>query len=170
MGGVMEAVKALENKVVEINKSLPQIPENGKKALAEWFWAIAIFAVVIGVLGILAILGIGAAGSFFLTGLGGGLVAASLWPSILFGVVGMGIVVLLEAMAINPLKRHEHRGWQLMLSAVSLQAIFSVLQSIFSNSFSGIFGTLLGLAIGLYLLAQVHSYFVKTKTASVRAK
>ena len=31
----MEAIQSLEKKLVEINKSLPSIPENGRKVLAR---------------------------------------------------------------------------------------------------------------------------------------
>lgn len=157
----MEAIQSLEKKLVEINKSLPSIPENGRKVLAEWLWVIAIAGVIFGVLGILTVLGVGTFGSVVLTGLGAGLDAAAMWSAILFGVIGMAVVVLLEVMAINPLKRREYKGWQLMLAAIVLQFIFNILQSVFINNFGGIFGALLGFAIGAYLLMQVRDHFVK---------
>jgi hypothetical protein len=162
----MDALRGVENKLVEVNKSLPQIPENGKKILAEWFWVIAIIGVVLGAMGIVAILGIGVAGSALLTGLGGGLLAVSMWPMLLFGVLGMALTVVLELMAINPLKHRQYRGWQFMFAAVILQVIFSILQAVFTNSFSSVLGALLSFVIGAYLLAQVHSYFVKNGRAT----
>ena len=167
----MEAINSLEKKLVEVNKTLPQIPESVKKVLAEWFWILLIIGVVMSAMGILTILGIGAAGSLLLTGLGAGYAAATLWPSIIFGVVGMAVVILIEAMAIGPSKNKEHRGWQLVFIAVLLQFAFSILQNVFLNNYPGIFGSIIGLAISLYLLAQVHSYFTKgVKIASSSKK
>jgi hypothetical protein len=158
----METINSLEKKLVEVNKTLPQIPESGKKVLADWFWVLLVIGVVVGVMGILTILGIGASGSLLLTGLGAGAyVAATLWPSIVFGVIGMAIVIVIEAMAIGPAKNKEHRGWQLVFIAVLLQFVISVLQNIFINDYTSVLGSLIGLAIGLYLLVQVHSYFIK---------
>jgi membrane protein YqaA with SNARE-associated domain len=101
-----------------------------------------------------------------LTGIGGGLLAASMWPTLLFGVLGMALAAILELMAINPLKHRQYRGWQLMLAAVTLQVIFGILQAILTNTISSIVGALLSFVIGAYLLAQVHSYFVKNGQAA----
>lgn len=168
----MEAINSLEKKLVEVNKTLPQIPESGKKILAEWFWILLIIGVVLGAMGVLTILGIGATGSLLLTGLGaGGYVTATLWPSIVFGVIGMAVVLVIEAMAIGPAKNKEHRGWQLVFIAVLLQFVFSILQNVFLDNYTSILGSVIGLVISLYLLVQVHSYFTKgVKVVSNRKK
>ena len=53
-------IKKLEEKVMELNNKLPQLPTSTQASLAGFFWILAIIAIVINIMGIIAVLGIGA--------------------------------------------------------------------------------------------------------------
>lgn len=89
---------------MELNAKLPQLPENFKASLAKWLWVLVIIAIVINIMGIMTILGIGALGGVLLFSAGFGAMSIQLWIMIITGVVGMGITVVAEIIAIKPLK------------------------------------------------------------------
>ena len=74
-------------------------------------------------------------------------------------LVGMGVTVVAEIIAIKPLKEKKYRGWYIAFCVACLQFVFSVIYDIISGSVSSIFSALISLAISLYLLSQVRSHF-----------
>lgn len=152
-------MKQLESKLMELNAKLPQLPENFKASLAKWLWVLVIIAIVINIMGIMTILGIGALGGVLLFSAGFGAMSIQLWIMIITGVVGMGVTVVAEIIAIKPLKEKKYRGWYIAFCVACLQFVFSVIYDITSGSVSSIFSALISLAISLYLLSQVRSHF-----------
>lgn len=162
--------KALEEKLVEINKNLPQIPKNGKDMLAKYFWIVAIIGAVFNIMAVISILGVGTLGSALIGGLGYGAQAASLWVNIALTSVGLGAVAVIEIMSVSPLKKQVYRGWKLALYAVLLQFAVSVVIDLISGHAINLVSTVVVTAIGLYLLTQIHDYFVDKKSKKESAK
>lgn len=152
-------IKKLEEKVMELNNKLPQLPTSTQASLAGFFWILAIIAIVINIMGIIAVLGIGAISNLALFSAGFGYMTVNIWIMVITGVIGMGITVIMELMALKPLKEKKYRGWYISFCAVWLGLIFSVIYDIFSHSFGSIFQSVISLAISLYLLAQVRDHF-----------
>ena len=146
---------------MELNAKLPQLPENFKASLAKWLWVLVIIAIVINIMGIMTILGIGALGGVLLFSAGFGAMSIQLWIMIITGVVGMGITVVAEIIAIKPLKEKKYRGWYIAFCVVCFQLIFSLIYDITSNTFSRIFSDILSFAVSMYLLAQTREYFIE---------
>lgn len=152
-------IKKLEEKVMELNNKLPQLPTSTQVSLARFFWILAILAIVLNVMGIIAVLGIGAISNLVLFSTGFGYMTVNIWIMVITGVIGMGITVVMELIALKPLKAKKYRGWYISFCAVWLGLIFSIIYDIFSHSFGSIFQSVIRLAISLYLLAQVRDHF-----------
>ncbi len=152
-------MKNLEKKVLEVNEKLPQLPENAKASLANFFWVLAVVSIVFNAIGIFTILSIGALSHLALSATGLGLLSIRIWVMIIAGVIGMGITIVMELFAVKPLKEKLYRGWAISFTVVWLQLIFTIVYDIVTHSFSGIFTSILGLCISLFLLAQVREYF-----------
>ena len=103
-------MKFLENKLAEFNKTLPQIPDNGKSVIANILWILIIISIVFNIIGIITLLGVGSFGVSVLAGFGLGFHSMTIWGTIIFGVIGMAIVVVLEIIAIKPLKDKAYLG------------------------------------------------------------
>lgn len=151
-------MKFLEEKTMELISRLPPFPQQYKAKLASVFWIIAIVSIVANILGILTILGVGGfAGSILLSF---GQMSFDLWIIIIAGVVGMGITVVMEVIAVGPLKRMEYRGWYISFMVIWLQFAFSLLTGFFSNYTAGDFiRTIISTVFSLYLLMQAREYF-----------
>lgn len=154
-------MKFLEEKVMELNSRLPQLPENSKAKLASVFWIIAIISIVVNILGILTILGVGLFSTSILVSFGQ--MTFELLIIILVGVIGMGVTVVMEVTAVGPLKRMEYRGWYISFMVIWLQFGFGILNNLFSTTSTSrnIFSTIITSLLSLYLLVQVREYFTE---------
>lgn len=173
----MSTIEKIESKVAEWLKPVPHLPAGAQKWIANNVWWIVLVGTIlsglglliglVGFLGVLALVGsttsyYGAAvsGSVY----GGGWVISALL-SLVFTV---GLLILL-ARAVSPLKAMKKQGWKLLFVVLLLDAVYVVLNSIFSFSVVGfIFGIIfgaIGLAISTYFVFEIRSHFVSTKAA-----
>jgi len=81
--------------------------------------------------------------------------------SSLVTLVGTGVAVVVEAMAIAPLKEMKKRGWDLMFFALLVSVALGIVGSVLSVNIAGILFGLLGAAIGAYVMLELKHYFVK---------
>lgn len=162
----MQVLHGLESKIADMAKGLPHLPKEFTKWLSENAWWLTLIGVVIGLLAIFPLLGLTLFASaltatysvYYPYGLGqSGLFQTSLWVSLGFYV----LLVVIEAFAISPLKGMKKRGWDLLFLAVLVSAASSVVNAILTTSFVGLFGAAIALAIGLYVLFEIRSRFVK---------
>lgn len=159
----MELLHSLESKIADVAKGLPHLPKEFSKWLADNAWWLTLIGVVLGVLAIFPLL----AGTIFVSSVvsvydvyypaRSGAIQASLWASLGFYV----LLVAIEALAISPLKGHKKLGWDLLFLAVLVSAIFSVVNAVITYSAGALLGGAIGLAIGLYVLFEIRSHFVK---------
>lgn len=172
-----ESLTALEVKLNEllVKKAPFQIPASGRKFLAEIAWVLALIGVILG--GIIAFGSFGVLGIFGgLVVLGGGSAALVLaWVSL---AVLIGQVVL-EAMAISPLKDLKKRGWDLMYYSMVLSAVYAVVNLIYNISRGGVHaaGSVFGFAWSalitiatFYILFQVRGNFMGKAASHDHAK
>jgi hypothetical protein len=171
----------LETKMEEylVKKSPVQIPENGRKALVQWMpW----IALVFGVLSLLSALGL-----WNLAHRANDLINLSDQISRAYGGPGVStnygfvfyaaFVVLLVSgllmvLSFMPLKNRQKRGWDLALLGVVVNFVYGIVY-LFSGvgSVAGRFvSTILSTLIGLYLLAQIRSYYLGKATKTVEPK
>lgn len=148
--------KQLEEMLV---KNAPfQIPENGRKWLAEYAWIFALVGVVLGIFSVLGLLTILGLTSALLTVVGVGRYALFAWISLLALIAYL--VVL--GMAVPKLKNMEAKGWQLMYYSTLAYCAYSIIYAfsyIGAGAIFTLFWNLVGLTISLYVLFQVKSKF-----------
>lgn len=166
----MSVVRQLETKVAGWLKPVPPLPTNAQKWLAENVWWLAIIGVIASVLGIIALISAIMAYVTFLGAVVGlyptqthesGWIVVTLL-SLLFSIA----TTVITALAINPLKKAQKKGWDLLFLTLLVGAasvLVGAVASLDLGRFIGgiIFGGI-GLAIGAYFLFQLRSYFVKT--------
>lgn len=156
----MELLKKLENKIMEINESLPSLPQGLVDFLAEWAWLFTAVTAALGVFAIFTIFSIGLIGSLALLGIGAGLAILALLSTIVFGLLGNIITIYLNILAVKPLRAKLYRGWQLMLLAGALGFVFGLIENLVDGNFSSMVSSVLVYAISLYFMAQVRDRFV----------
>lgn len=166
----MEIVDSLEKQLVETNKGLPKLPAGLTKWLADYGWLLTLISVVLGALSLLALIpaALLAFGLSTAVGVGYGLsgygysplVSSFAWLSILLSLVNLILIIVIEAMAISPLKAKKHRGWQLVFIASLISLIFSVASNLVTMQLSSLVVGLVAYALGLYVLFQLRPHFL----------
>ena len=154
----MAALQQLETKLDEmlVKKAPFQIPEAGRKWIADYAWIFALVGVVLGVLAFFPLLAVVGLVSTFGVAVGAGFAVLMAWLSL--AVLGAYIVVL--GIATPKLKNKQPMGWNLCYYSTLFFFAYDVVNWI--RYPAGIFNLLLnliGTLAGLYVLFQVRSYF-----------
>lgn len=164
----MELVHKLENTVADWYKGAPHLPPNGQVWLWKNVWWIVLIGVIVAVFSLISILGLlmlalGLSAGYAAT-YGGldsgfaGLAMISLIVSIIFWV----LTIILEAVAIKPLKELQKKGWDLIFIVILLNLAFSVVSLVLSLNIIGLIFTFIWSAIGAYFLFEIrHLYGAK---------
>ncbi len=166
----MKAVKDIENKLGDLYKGAPAMPDSSKESLANaWPW----IALVFGVLQLLA--------AWFVWGVIASVeklyTATNIYTAytgvnyglssmdklfIYLGAVMLVVDGVILLMAYGPLKNRARRGWDLIFLAALLNLAYAVVSLFIQDRGVGSFiGSLIGSAIGFYLLFQVRDKFAK---------
>jgi len=142
-------------------KDVPHLPKGLTKWLAENSWWLTIVGVVFSVFGVFGILAAMTAGSALLVVVGAPALGGMFFVSSVVSLVGIGISVVAEVMAITPLKAMKKRGWDLMFFVLLVSVVMGLLGSLLTANVGGILFGLIGAAIGAYVLLEFKQYFVK---------
>ncbi len=164
----MESLHKLEDMVGEWLKPLPHLPENWRKWLAENAWWLTLIGVVLSVFAVFALF---ASLSLFTATTGlygqvindaiaqthGGLWMTSVWISLALMVV----TVVIEALAISPLKAMSKKGWDLMFLALVIGIVSNVVSAVLNVEVMSLVGAAISAVIGSYVLFELRSHFKK---------
>jgi len=135
-----------------LGKRAPQLPKGWKDIIVKFAPYLAILSVVIGIPGFLALLGLGA----FMAPLGlvGGMMAGRpfLGFSYIINVVFLGLMVLLEALAIPGLFSRSKKAWTFLYWS----ALVGIVQNIVSFNIGGL---IIGGILSMYFLFQIKEYY-----------
>ena len=130
----------------------PQLPKAWKEVLVKFAPYLAIVAVVFGILGFLALIGLGA----FMAPLGlvGGMMTGRpfLGFSYIVNAIFLGMMVLLEGLAIPGLFSRSKKAWTFLYWS----ALVGIVQNVFSFNVGGL---VIGGLLSLYFLFQVKEYY-----------
>lgn len=163
-----------EEKLMEINKGLPKLPQGLRNFLANWSWLFAGLTTGLGVIAFLASLG----SILFLflawlslgsqvfgsqladTGLVvGGLAGVFVFFSSLVALIILFITTYINYESIRPLRNKLYKGWQLALLARLISLAFEIINHLINGQIKSLIQYLLVSALGLYLLAQIRDSF-----------
>ena len=135
-----------------LGEKAPQLPENWKEVLVKFAPYLVIVGTVVGVMGFLALLGLGA----FLVPLGtiGGMMTGQPFVgfSYISNVVFLGLMVLLEGLAIPGLFSRSRKAWTFLYWS----ALVGVVQNVVSFNVGGL---VIGGLLSLYFLFQIKEYY-----------
>ncbi len=168
----MDFLTKLEKTVLGWFKAIPNLPVAGQKWLGDNVWWIALIGAILTGLGVL----VSVLGLFALMAMLGS-VAATYYTTttvtswaIVTGVIGLAFSVLegiLLAVAVQPLKEKQKKGWVLLFAAWLVVIISIIINAILTlNFFSFIVSVLFGavwVAISGYFLIQIHGQFAHTE-------
>ncbi len=157
----MQYVDSVANTTAKWMKDVPHLPKGLTKWLAENSWWLTIIGVALSAFGILGLLTAMMAGSVALAAVGAVGLGGMFFISSLVSLVGIGVSVVVEAMAIAPLKEMKKRGWELMFFALLVSVAIGIVGSLLSVNIAGILIGLIGAAIGVYIALELKPYFVK---------
>lgn len=161
-------MKQLENKLNEllVTKAPVQLPEKGRKWIAEYAWVFALVGLIFGVLAFFPLLaGLGVISTFGVA-FGSGRLVVLAWLSL--AVMAAYLVVL--AMATPKLKRKEAKGWDLIYYATLAYFVYDVvytLSYVTAGTIMGLIWEFVWLVVSLYFIFQVRSQF-KGRVASAK--
>ncbi len=135
-----------------VEKAPFQLPKNVKEIIVKFAPYLAILGVVMGIPGVLALLG---AGTILAPlGVAGGIMTGR--PFLGFGfivsVVFLGLMILLEGLAIPGLFARSKKGWNFLYWG----ALVGIVQNVISFNIGGL---VIGGLISLYFLFQVKEYY-----------
>ena len=156
------ALKNLEGTLEEylVKKAPFQLPKNVKEIIVKFAPYLAILGVVMGISGVLETI-------FVPLGFVGGMMAGRpfLEVGLIINVLFLGVMVLLEALAIPGLFSRSIKGWTFLYWSVLVGVIFNFVSLIFVtfNNF-GFFdlagmGAIVMKVVSLYFLFQVKEYY-----------
>lgn len=169
----MKNVEKLEGLVAGWLKPLPHLPVNAQKWIADNSWWIVLVGVILSIIGlmfmisalIVALTLVGTTVSYYgyvATGSYGGWWVVNSVIALIFSI---GLVALMST-AITPLKTMKAKGWKILFLTLIVNALYIVVNAIFSFSVIGfVFGLIfgaIGLAISSYILFEIKSHFVKS--------
>jgi uncharacterized membrane protein YhaH (DUF805 family) len=171
----MEFVTKLEKKVISWFKSTPDLPAGGRKWLGDNVWWLALVGAILSGVSVIFSL-------FALTALTAlmGTTGATYYvtPTVTSWAIVTTIVALvftvlkgiLLAMAVQPLKEKQKKGWVLLFATWLLSGVAVVVNSLLTLSIIGfIFGVLFGavwLAILGYFLIEIHGEFAHVERSA----
>jgi uncharacterized membrane protein len=164
----MESLHKLEDMVEGWLKPLPHLPENWRKWLAENSWWLTLIGVVLSVFALFALfasLSLFTAttslyGQIVTTAIAqthGGLWMTSVWISLAL----MAVTVVIEAIAISPLKAMSKKGWDLLFLSVVIGVVSSLISAVLNIDITSLISAVIGAVIGSYVLFEIRSHFKK---------
>jgi uncharacterized membrane protein YfcA len=167
----MISLAKAENKVGGWLKSVPHLPKNGQRWIAENAWWIVLVGIIAAAISIMFGINsiskyatfVGNASSYLGLYVISPYAAGWIFSAIISLALAMLVVILL-ATAINAIKEQQKKGWErlfiaLLIGVVSVVAGAFLTFNVFDFIFNVIFGGV-GLAIVAYFIFEIRSYFV----------
>lgn len=171
----MEFVKKLETTLAGWYKQVPfHLPAGGRKWLSENVWWLVLIGAVLSALGIIVSVQAYWWGQQVIDryrdvslyyGVGQVTNTTMDMTAVWVGVVFYVAVILLEVMAISPLKNRQKKGWNLLFMAMLVGAVAAVVSAVLALNFSSLISTAVGLVIGGYFLFEIHDSYSAARAA-----
>lgn len=161
----MEFINKIEDLIGTWLKPVPHLPADWRSWLAKNAWWLTLVGVIISVFGLFGLL---STLSLFSSTVGyysvytdaviktqSGMWMASIYVSLALLIV----TVVVEAMAISPLKVMKKKGWDLLFIAYLIGIASGVVTALINANFTSLISTAIGAAIGAYVLYEVRSHY-----------
>lgn len=169
----MERVTKIEEFAASWYEKLPHLPESARTWLADNCWWMVLISVIIGGLSVIGVLSMSLLAGLLLAGIAGVAGVAAGGFIILFVLLWLALAVLsviLLALAINPLKRKEKKGWTLVFMVALVNVAAVAVKVIFDFEIASFVFGLIGSAIAGYFLFEIRNRFVAVTVVTPVAK
>ena len=166
----MKALAPLEKSLASATKDLPHLPKGLRDWLVENAWWLTLIGVVLGAIAAFQLVG----ALIFVAGLTAAYLGAGYGalyiPSVVVSMAVLIATIVIEAMAIQPLKAKQKRGWDLVFLASVVSIVGSLVGSVIGgNIFGGIFMAAVSAVIGVYVLFELRPHYLGEKRASEKS-
>ncbi len=164
----MKQLAPLEDALAKVHKDLPHVPVAWTKWLVENAWWLVIIGVAIGGIALVAALFALLAGSLFVGALIGAAFGGLIFVAGVVKLAVLGLTVLLEALAIKPLKAMQKKGWDLLFLTSLVGMAGTIVMALFDGPFAvvtTIVWTAVWGALSLYVLFELRLQYVGKKVA-----
>lgn len=170
----MDSISKLEGTIEGWMKSFPHLPENVRKWIAQYAWAINLIGLILSAVMLVVAIGgiifayIAASTVTSYTALYYGLSGYSqaFMITTIIAILSFAATIVLTAMAIKPLKSMNKRGWDLLFIVALIEVVFSIISAVADFSvftiIPNLIFTAIGFMIGMYILFEIRSYFAKS--------
>lgn len=162
-------LEQLEKQIGNLLSGLPQMPENARKTLAQWWPVLGLIAGILQILGALSLWRLSRSLSGWADyanqlsrsyGLGSTVPDLSIfyWLGLL-SLAASGVIMLI---AYSHLKAKRKQGWDLLFLSAVINLAYGIFMLFVDNYYGGVdtlIGTLISSTIGFYLLFQVKDQF-----------
>lgn len=159
----------LELKIVQWFKPLPHFPASFKKWLGDNIWWIVLIGAIASTISSLVLI----SGFITLVSIVSGAAHYEAWYlnntyynwwNVVVALINLAftvVVTILMWQSVGKLKDRQERGWHLLFIIALIDAAGSVLIDVLNLSFLGLVFSLIGVAIGMYIIFEFRSEFVK---------
>ena len=165
----MESIHKLENTIEGWLKPFPHLPTNWRVWISRNVWWIVLIGVILSVIGTIMLV-IALVAAMFMVSTVTSVYGAygvnivqnySGWWYIatIISMVFLLVTIIIEAMAISPLKIQNKKGWDLMFIAYLIGIASSIISAVLTLTIINLFGAAIGAVIGAYVLFEIRSYF-----------
>ena len=164
----MKQLAPLEDAIAKVHKDLPHLPKRLTTWLVENAWWLVIIGVVLGAIGVVTTLTALTAGSLFVGSIAGAAIGGMIFVSGIVSLAVLVVTIIIEAMAIQPLKEKKKRGWDLLFLASLIGIAGSLVGALLNGPLgiiTGVVWTAVGAAIGFYVLFELRVHYVGKKAA-----
>lgn len=169
----MERMSKIEDIISEWHDKTPHLPATVRQWLADNSWWVALAIAILGAIVIffilIPLLLLGAV----LSGLAGVLGAVAGGLLLLIAIIWMLVAIvsiILLAVAVGPLKRHQKRGWNLLFFALLINVTVIVLKLLIDFEPASFMLGLLMAALAGYLLFEMKDHFTPTAARPIELK
>jgi len=172
----MESIHKLENTIDGWLKPLPHLPTNWRVWISKNVWWIVLVGAILSIVGTLMLVGaiitamaaVNTVTSVY--GLYGISVASAYtgwwYAATVASVIFFAITIIINLMAISPLKAQSKKGWDLLFIVFLIGIVSTIVSAVLNISsysvIANILGSAIGVVIGAYFLFEIRSYFKPT--------
>lgn len=164
----MEQLSSLEQALANAYKNAPHLPRGLRVWLVENAWWLVIIGVVLSSITLLAMLPAMFVGTALVTMYAGSAYGGPMMFSNLVNVAVLVVTIIIEAMAIQPLKVKQKRGWNLLFLASVVGILGSLIGAFITyNIVGGILWTAVAAILSFYVLFELRGHYLAGKKSPV---
>jgi len=176
MNQYLTYIRTLETKLIQWFRPLPHFPASFKKWLGDNIWWIVLIGAIVSTISSLVLI----SGFITLVSIVTGVAHYAewylnntyyTWWSVVVALVNLAftvVVTILMWQAVAKLKEHEARGWHLLFLIALIDAAGAIIVDVLNLSIIGLIFSLVGIAIGMYIIFEFRSEFVKIDVVRTR--